>query len=43
MQVVAGEWWRLLSATFMHAGILHIATNSLALWYIGVEAEAVYG
>jgi membrane associated rhomboid family serine protease len=43
LQVASGQWWRLLSATFMHAGLLHLAVNSGALYYIAPEAEAVYG
>lgn len=43
LQVASGQYYRIVTATFMHAGLLHLASNSLALWYIGLEAEAVYG
>lgn len=43
VQVVAGEYWRLLTATFMHAGLLHLGTNCGSLWAVAPEAEAVYG
>ena len=42
-RVSAGEWWRLFSAAFLHAGIVHIAMNMLALWSAGRTAERVYG
>jgi len=37
------QYWRLLAACFLHAGIVHIATNSLALVWLGSLAERVYG
>ena len=30
-----GDWWRLITAAFLHANILHIATNMYVLWIIG--------
>jgi rhomboid protease GluP len=38
-----GEWWRLLSSTFLHAGIVHIALNMFALYQGGVWVERLYG
>jgi len=29
--VLSGQWWRLLTATFVHVGLLHIATNMWCL------------
>jgi rhomboid protease GluP len=38
-----GEWWRLLSATFVHIGIIHIATNMWCLWNLGLLGEPLLG
>ncbi len=41
--VADGDWWRLVSAAFLHASLLHIAFNMLALWWIGGPLEAAIG
>jgi len=38
-----GEYYRLLSSTFVHAGLLHLGLNSVALWQVGAEVEACMG
>jgi rhomboid protease GluP len=38
-----GEWWRLLSAAFLHFGWLHLALNMLALYYLGIFVELRLG
>jgi rhomboid protease GluP len=38
-----GEWWRLLSATFVHIGLIHIATNMWCLWNLGLLGEPLLG
>lgn len=34
-----GEWWRILTAAFLHAGLLHLAFNMYALYILGPEME----
>jgi membrane associated rhomboid family serine protease len=38
-----GDWWRLITAAFLHASIIHIAFNMLALWWIGAPVENYLG
>lgn len=38
-----GEWWRLMTSAFLHAGVTHIALNMLALWFIGGAVEPRLG
>lgn len=42
-EVQHGAWWRLLSATFLHSGALHLGMNMLGLYAIGVTVERFYG
>ena len=37
------EWWRLVTAGFLHGGWLHIAMNSWVLYDLGAQVEQVYG
>jgi len=41
--VLAGQWWRLVSAIFIHIGIIHLAFNSYALIFIGPLIEDLLG
>jgi membrane associated rhomboid family serine protease len=38
-----GGWWRLITAAFLHASIIHIAFNMFALWIIGTPVEQYLG
>jgi rhomboid protease GluP len=38
-----GEWWRLVTAGFLHGGILHILMNSWVLFDLGAEVDQIYG
>jgi len=42
-EVQRGEWWRLLTATFLHSGFLHLAMNMLGLVGVGITVERIYG
>jgi membrane associated rhomboid family serine protease len=41
--VANGEWWRLLTAAFLHYGPLHLGMNMLVLWFVGGPIEAAIG
>jgi rhomboid protease GluP len=41
--LVYGQWWRLLTATFVHVGIIHLATNMWCLWNLGLLGEPLLG
>jgi rhomboid protease GluP len=41
--VLNGQWYRLLTATFVHVGLLHIAANMWCLWNLGILGEPLIG
>jgi membrane associated rhomboid family serine protease len=41
--VYAGQWWRLVTAIFLHAGLLHIGLNLWVLFDIAPEVEGLFG
>src|SRR5215471_9353874 len=41
--VFAGDYWRLITANFLHGGVIHILFNSFSLFQIGQVAEAEFG
>ena len=41
--LVGGEWWRLVTAMFLHAGLIHLALNSYVLWIFGSMMESEIG
>lgn len=40
---VYGQWWRLITAGFLHGGLIHILMNSWVLFDLGVQVEQAYG
>ena len=41
--VAVGEWWRLVTAAFLHGGVTHIAFNMYALYLFGPQLEREVG
>jgi rhomboid protease GluP len=41
--VLHGQWYRLLTATFVHVGLIHLATNMWCLWNLGILGEPLVG
>jgi membrane associated rhomboid family serine protease len=41
--VADGEWWRLLTAAFLHVSVFHLLLNMYALWILGQTLEPVLG
>jgi rhomboid protease GluP len=41
--VLYGEWWRIVTATFVHVGFIHMATNMWCLWNLGLLGEPLLG
>ena len=41
--IAAGEWWRLITAGFLHGGLFHILMNSWAMYGLAGEVEELYG
>jgi membrane associated rhomboid family serine protease len=41
--VASGDWYRLITAAFLHYGPIHLGLNMLALWWIGRPLEDYLG
>ncbi len=41
--VSQGEYWRLLTAMFLHVGVVHIAFNLYVLYVVGMPVESALG
>ncbi|MGA1592862.1 MAG: rhomboid family intramembrane serine protease [Candidatus Nanopelagicales bacterium] len=41
--VANGDWWRLITATFLHGSLIHLGFNMLALWILGTQIERFIG
>jgi membrane associated rhomboid family serine protease len=41
--VADGQFWRLFTAMFLHAGLLHVALNAYFFWLFGRVVESVFG
>src|SRR5579871_3055804 len=41
--LIGDQWWRVVTAMFVHVGIIHLATNMWCLWNLGLLAEPLMG
>jgi len=41
--ILAGQYWRLITAGFLHGGLMHFIMNSWALMDLGAQVEELYG
>src|SRR5690625_2750569 len=41
--IMDGEWWRIVSSMFLHIGVFHLFMNMIALYYLGIAVERIYG
>src|SRR5262245_2677055 len=41
--LLRGQWWRLLTACFVHIGAMHLFMNMYALWILGPIHERLWG
>jgi rhomboid protease GluP len=42
-RVLAGEWWRMITATFLHGSPDHLIGNMVALFIVGMACEHAFG
>lgn len=38
-----GEWWRIFTSGFLHAGLFHVGLNMMGLWFLGRVLEPAVG
>jgi len=38
-----GQWWRLITAGFLHGGLIHILMNGWAMLQLGRNVDVIYG
>jgi rhomboid protease GluP len=43
LTIGAGQWWRVLTACFLHFGIVHIGFNMYVLYQVGIFTEMLFG
>ena len=41
--VAEGDWWRLVTGGFLHAGLLHLVFNMFLLWMLGHQLDRLHG
>ena len=43
LHIAAGDYWRLLTAIFLHSGMVHLGFNCVGLFIFGQQIEQLYG
>ncbi len=43
ISIAKGQYWRFITPTFLHVGLLHFVINSVALYQLGYQLERVLG
>jgi rhomboid protease GluP len=43
LDLLRGQWWRLLTYLFLHHGVMHLVMNMAALFFLGRYAEPMWG
>lgn len=41
--ILQGQWWRLITAGFLHVGLEHLVINMVSLYFIGMYVEGIFG
>ncbi|MCX0290291.1 rhomboid family intramembrane serine protease [Lactobacillus kullabergensis] len=41
--IIGNQWWRLFTAQFLHIGIMHLISNAVMIYYLGVYMETIIG
>jgi membrane associated rhomboid family serine protease len=42
-EVANGQWWRVVTAAFLHFNLIHLGLNMLMLWWFGGPLESLIG
>ncbi len=40
---VTGQWWRVITANFLHINLFHLLMNMAGLWFLGQWVETTWG
>lgn len=41
--IILGEWWRLITPTFLHIGFTHLLFNVVIIYFLGTQLEMIIG